>query len=224
MSRGKKPKVAPVLATRWRLLRTAVPVVIVLAGAAAILYGLQRLDVFARRNIGDRERYQVRFADLDCDAPAGMNRHTFLAEVRYVANVPDTFNLMADPDHDRLTAAFGKHPWVEAVEGIDVQPPARVNVRLRFRKPLLAIPTEGGVVRLVDATGVLLPVAAAPVELPEVVNVLPAPGTPAGEAWADDTVKRAVELVKAYHPRRLEKTPAGWRLTQPDGKVLVVGS
>ena len=42
-------------------------------------------------------------------------------------------------------------------------------------------------------------------------------------AWADDTVRRAVELVRAYHPRRLEKTPAGWRLTGADGKTLTVG-
>ena len=35
-------------------------------------------------------------------------------------------------------------------------------------------------------------------------------------------VKRAVELVEAHHPKALEKTPQGWRLTMSDGKVLVV--
>jgi hypothetical protein len=45
---------------------------------------------------------------------------------------------------------------------------------------------------------------------------------PSGKPWADDTVKRAVELVEAHRPRKLEKTASSWRLTMSDGKTLVI--
>ena len=111
-----------------------------------------------------------------------------------------------------------KHPWVDGIEEIRVEPPAVVKVRLRFRSPILSVTTEGGTVRLVDASGVLLPVSPAPTSIPELVNRLPSPDTPAGQVWADETV-RTVELVSAYHPRRLEKSTTGWRFTQNDGKT-----
>jgi hypothetical protein len=49
-----------------------------------------------------------------------------------------------------------------------------------------------------------------------------APTTLSGLPWTDDTVKGAVKLVEAHHPRTLEKTPQGWRLTMTDGKTVMV--
>jgi hypothetical protein len=189
---------------------------------AGLLFGLGWLGDEARRRLGPRDRYAAWFADVECDAPPGLDRPTFLAEVRYAANCPESFQLL-DPDLPaRLAAAFAVHPWVESVTGVEVEPPARVRVRLRFRTPVLAVATDGGSVRLVDAAGVLLPATAPPAGLPELVNPVPPPETPAGRVWADDMVRRAAELTTAYKPARLERTPSGWRLTQPDGKVLVV--
>lgn len=215
MSKARKPT-----APRWR---PVVAVAVTLAAVAGLLYGLGRLGDEARRRVGARERYTVRFTDVECDTPPGLDRPKFLAEVRYAANFPETFNLNAADDTARLTAAFAAHPWVKSVEGVDVEPPVRVRVRLWFRVPVLAVKTHSGVVRLVDDAGVLLPVSAAPPGVPELVAAVPTPVVAAGQVWADDTVKRAVELVAAYHPRTLEKAPAGWRLTRRDGQVLVIG-
>jgi len=217
VSRARKPT-GPT-PRRWRPVLAAGATLAVVAG---LLYGLGRLGDEARRRVGPRERYEVRFADVECDAPPGLDRPTFLAEVRYAGKFPETFNLFAADAADRLSAAFAAHPWVKAVEGIDVEPPARVRVRLRFRVPVLAVKTGDGV-RLVDDAAVLLPVSAAPPGVPELRTVLPAPAVAAGQPWADETVRRAVELVAAYHSRTLERTPTGWRLTAPDGKVLVIG-
>jgi hypothetical protein len=197
-------------------------VLLTLGVVAGLLFGLARLGDEARRRLGPRDRYAARFADVECDAPPGLDRPTFLAEVRYAASFPESFQLLDPKLPDRLAAAFAAHPWVESMTGVDVEPPARVRVRLRFRSPVLAVTTDGGQVRLVDAAGVLLPATAPPAGLPELVNPVPPPETPAGRVWADDTVRRAAELVTAYKPVRLERTPSGWRLTQPDGRVLVV--
>ncbi len=56
------------------------------------------------------------------------------------------------------------------------------------------------------ASGVLLPQAADANGLPELVTPVLSPTTPSGKLWVDDTVKRAVELVEAHRPRKLEKT------------------
>jgi len=200
-----------------------VSIAIVLAGVATILFGLRYLDEFMRRVIGPRDRYEFRFADIQCNLPPATDRAIFLAEVRYVANMPETFHALTQEERERLTAAFGKHPWVDRVEAIDVEPPATVKVRLRFRVAVLAVTTQGGSVRLVDATGVLLPESPAPANIAVLGNRLPSPNTPAGHVWANETVRRAIELVAAYHALRLEKTANGWRLTLADGKALVVG-
>jgi hypothetical protein len=217
VSKARKPK-----KPARRPWRSLLAVGLTLAAVAGLLYGLGRLGDEARRRVGPRDRYLVQFADIESDAPPGLARPKFLAEVRYVGQLPETFNLNLAADTDRLSAAFAAHPWVKAVEGIDVEPPARVRVRLQFRVPVLAVKTQTGGVRLVDADAVLLPPAER-AGLPELLTVLPDPAVPAGQVWADTTVRRAVELVAAYQPRSLEKSPTGWRLTTPDGKVLVIG-
>lgn len=227
MTRKRKPAPAPPPPPRpgrWRGTRPALVVVLTLAAAAGLLVGLGWVGDEARRRLGPRDRYAVRFADIACDAPPGADRPAFLAEVRYVSGFPESFQAL-DPDAaSRLAAAFAGHPWVGAVDGVTVEPPATVRVRLRFRTPVLAVRTDDGEpARMVDAGGVLLPAAPAPAGLAELDNRVPPPGVASGKPWPDETVKRAAELAKSYAPRRIEKTPAGWRLTQPDGKMLLVG-
>jgi hypothetical protein len=188
-----------------------------------VLLGVQFLGDKALRGLGPRDRYRVRFADVQCDPPPNTDRATFLAEVRYAAGFPETFNALDDADRDKLATAFAAHPWVERVEDVSVEPPLTVRVKLTFRTPLMSVPVVGGGTRVVDRNGVLLPETNTPSGVAELVNRVPAPVLPAGQMWADDTVLRAVDLVKTYKPIRLEKTPTGWRLTQPDGKALHVG-
>ncbi|HJZ55180.1 MAG TPA: hypothetical protein VKE74_09490 [Gemmataceae bacterium] len=204
---------------RSRALRPLVAVGFTLGVVAALLFGLGWLGDEARKRLGPHDRYRVRFADIDCDAPPGIDRPTFLSEVRYIGDLPDTFQIL-DPDLGaKLTAAFAAHPWVESVDGVDVEPPGRVRVRLRFRTPVLLVRLAGGG-RLVDGNGVLLPLSDVPPGLAELASLVPPPQSPAGRPWDDATVRRAVELEKTYRPRQLEKTPTGWRLTGADGKVL----
>jgi len=222
VTRGKKPKPTAPGSPR-RLARRVLAALVALAAVGGLVWGVKWLGDAARRGIGPRDRYAVRFGDIECDPPPGSHRRVFLSEVRFVSKFPESFQSL-DPDlAPKLTAAFAAHPWVAAVDSVSVEPPAAVRVKLKFRVPALAVRLAGADdVRVVDDSGVLLPLAADPAGLPELITPVPAPATPSGQPWADDTVKRAVELVAAHHPRRLEKTTVGWKLTMPDGRTVTV--
>ena len=222
MTRDKKPK--PAGGARPRGWRRLVAFLLTLAVAGGLAWGVKWLGDSARRGLGPRDRYAVRFGDIECDTPPGLNRPAFLAEVRFVSKCPESFQSIDPELTPKLTAAFTAHPWVAAVESVSVEPPATVRVRLKFRVPALAVKIAGaeGLMRVVDNTGVLLPSSTDSSGLPELVTPVLAPTTPSGQPWADDTVRRAVELVEAHHPQRLEKTLKGWRLTTTDGKTVVV--
>ena len=72
----------------------------------------------------------------------------------------------------KLSPAFARHPWVESIEGVDVSPERTVRVRLTFRKPMLRVRVSGEPSeRLVDARGIVLPVAPAPPGVAELAGV-----------------------------------------------------
>lgn len=220
MSRGK-PRSATQRSplTSRRLTRRLLAGTLVLAVVAGALWGLSRLDDAARRAIGMRERYRVRFADIACEPPPGLDRATFLLEVRYLSDYPITFQALDPNLAGSLPAAFVRHPWVASCERVTVERDGSVRVDLTYRTPALAVRTPAGF-RVVDDRGILLPRDASAAGLPELVALVPVPAVSAGQPWPDDTVQRAVELAGTHHPRSLEPIAGGWRLTMPDGKVL----
>lgn len=217
MKRAKKaPPPAPHRA------RPVAAVLLTLGAAGALLFGLSWLGDEARRNIGPRDRYAVRVADIRCAPPPSTPRETFLAEVRYAADLPLTIQSL-DPDLTRkLTAAFAAHPWVAAVDAVTVEPPDLITVTLTFRKPALAVPQPTGA-RAVDAKGVLLPATASTAGLPRLLTPAPLPpDTPAGKPWPDEVVVSAAPVAASYKPATIERTEQGWELVQPGGMKLVV--
>ena len=215
----RKSKDAIPHARRWR---SVAAIAITLALAGGIILVLDYLGLEALRRIGPNERFRVAFADVHCGSPPGLDRHTFLTEVRYVSHFPESFNAVDEPDRERLAKAFAAHPWVESVEGIAVETGNVVTVKLKFRMPLLAVRVNAGAVRLVDSQGVLLPESEPSRGVAELMNIVSAPTTEAGKVWADATVMRAVDLVKTYRPASLELTAKDWRLVQADGKTMRV--
>ena len=217
----KRARKATPAASRSRA-RPIVAALLTLAVVAAVVFGLSRLGEEARRNIGPRDRYAVKFADIRCDPPPGTTRETFLTEVRYASNVSPTLQTL-DPDlAAKLSGAFGAHPWVAGVEGVTVEPPDVVTVKLIYRVPVLAV-SVGDSKRAVDAKGSLLPVSAPTADLPELLNVPPLlPDATAGKPWPDEVVVRAVPVAAEYKPKTIERTAQGWQLVMPDGKKLAV--
>src|SRR2546421_12112283 len=118
-------------------------VLLPLLGAAGGLFGLIRLGSAAEEYLAARPRYRVAFADVDCEPPPGLTRAEFLSEVQYLAGWPDHFSRLDDRLPPRLAGAFVRHPWVEAVDKVEVAVGSKVRVRLRHRKPVLAVPLGG---------------------------------------------------------------------------------
>jgi hypothetical protein len=203
--------------------RSLVVVLLTLGAAAAVVFGLVRLGDEARRNIGPRERYAVRFTDIRCEPPPNTTRDTFLTEVRYAANAPLTVQAL-DPDLTaQLTAAFSAHPWVASVDGVTVDPPDVVSVMITYRVPVLAVPV-GDSKRAVDAKGILLPASAPTAGLPELLSAPPLPpDAAAGKPWPGDIVVGAAPVALEYKPKTIERSEQGWVVVMSDGKKLVVG-
>jgi hypothetical protein len=219
MPRRNKPPTPPARRP-WRAVAAVAVTLVVVAG---IVFALGYFGDEALRRVGARDRYRTTFADIVCDTPPGLDRPTFLTEVRYVGALPDSFNALDPADRERVVAGFAKHPWVESVDGATVKPGGEVRIGLRFRSPVLAVTTTDRAPRLLDRHGVLLPVAPTPPGAAELVGAIPPPTVAAGDVWPHADVRSAVELTTAYGAKRLEKTLAGWKLTLPDGKHIVVG-
>jgi hypothetical protein len=167
---------------------------------AIVLAGLVAMGRWGRDQLRDDPRYAVALDEIDVPAPPGMTRGDFLAELRFLTRKDERFSALDPELPERLSALFGKHPWVAAVEGATVTPPKQVHVKLRFRKPTLAVPTDKEW-RVVDETGVLLP-ASAPVEgLPKFVGSPKTHGQ-AGMPWGDPEVERQARVFESPGAKR----------------------
>src|SRR5262249_32635342 len=131
-------------ATVWGWLgRWALPLGALGTGLALVFAGVVALGRYTRDHVRDWDRYQTPFADVRCAAPPAQSAADFLAEVQYLSNLPDRLNVLDDRLGPRLAAAFARHPWVEEVERVEIAVPRRVQVRLVFRVPVLAVTWEG---------------------------------------------------------------------------------
>jgi hypothetical protein len=211
-----------------------------LAGAVALLLGgLMWLGQYARDQIWDRERFQVAFADIDCQPPPGVDRGDFLDEVLYHARCPERFSILEDGLADKLKQYFTRHPWVAQVDKVELRPPHAVRVLVTYRQAVLAIivpPEYAGTnftgdkklpVRGVDHDGVLLPKKAPIVAGLAVLDKAPPPSGPVGQRWGNALVEAAAQtaVLLAPHQKKLELTrmaltPEGLVLSKPCVKVL----
>jgi len=190
-----------------------------------VVYLVVRAGESAGQRVAPRDRYTVAFTDIEVVPPPGLDRVTFLSEARHLADAPATVQSVDADLAATLAAAFSKHPWVGEVSGVGVRPDGTVTVALKYRVPVLAVNVgRGDDPRTVDRSATLLPLLPPPpADLPRLVTERPAPTVPAGQVWPDDVVRRAADLALTYKSREIQKTAKGWKLTQPDGRTLVVG-
>jgi hypothetical protein len=174
-----------------RTSQALLPVVV----AGLLLAGLIALGNLSRNQLRQDARYNISFIDIDCPSPPGLERVDFLAEVQYLARLPDRLPALDNETPQRLANAFARHPWVEKVEGVRVVPPDRARVQLLFRTPALAVPQPDGV-RVVDVNGILLPPGAPSEGLPVLEGAVAPPAGIAGEPWGDAAVARAAAATR----------------------------
>jgi len=219
------PETTPAASTVRPLIRIALRALAAVGAIVLVLVAVVRLGGMAARQLTDEQRYAVPFTTIECDVPPGIDRLTFLTEVRFLGQANETISAVDPALPERLSALFAKHPWTSEVTGTTVTPEGVVRVSLTFRIAVLAVTIAGkDDVRAVDRFGVLLPVTAPTADLTKFLNPRPIPGVPPGQPWPDDQVLRAADLTQTYRPRTIEKVDKGWRLVQADGKPpLIVG-
>jgi len=207
------------------LAKTAAKALLALGLAFGLLVGLTHLGDRAGSGVVPHPRYTVAFADIETPAPPGRDRKTFLTEVRFLGELPETLQSVDPQLSEHLKAAFRKHPWVLDVGEVAVAPPGIIRVDAKFRVPALAVKIgTDPQPRALDRTAVLLPADASIAKLPLLVNRLVPVGIPAGQKWPDPDVQRAVELVLLYPCEKIERILEGWQITQPGGKVLRIAA
>lgn len=202
---------------RW-LLKALVP----LLAVGLFLAGLLLLGQLTHNWLAQQDRASFALADIDCSAPPGQPASDFLSEVQYLAGLPERVNLLDEHLPERLHEAFGRHPWVEKVERVEVTAQG-VRVKLVYRVAVLAVILAGAAseveaamipirsgnrgqqnglapARAVDGQGVLLPVAAVSDKLPVLTGPTKPPQTPPGTPWTDPTVQAAARTAVLLRP------------------------
>jgi hypothetical protein len=231
----KKPSTDPGFRLNhpWRrpLLRWLLQGLAAIAALSLILAGFIWLGDLAREHIRPLDRYQFLFLDIDCKPPPGLERQQFLEQVQYYGRLPERFSVLDEGLAAQLTAAFALHPWVAHVQHVNLIAPRTVQVELAYRHPVLAIAVgddrgSTGLVRAVDADGVLLPKAAAFAGNLPVLAQVAGPTGPEGRLWGDPIVSTAAQaaVLLQPHQQRLElmkmkATPNGLELWSKNLKV-----
>jgi hypothetical protein len=184
-------------------------------GAAIVLGGLIYGGRLMRDSLRSAGRYQFAFNQVECPAPAGMSREQFLSEVRYYGEFPESASLLDDNLRERLTETFSRHAWVERVDGIDIHPDHRIQVRLTFREPVLAVTygERGLDVRAVDRLGIVLPRTNEVLLLPALRGQVEPPQNGIGRPWGNPRVESAAKIAEAIKPHqgRLRITEFRWK-------------
>jgi hypothetical protein len=214
--------------------RPVVQAVVALLACGVLLGGVIGGGRLMRERLRDSPKHQFPFKDIDCPAPPGLDRATFLGEVQYLSELPDQIPLLDDTLPKTLAAAFERHAWVERAEVV-IGPGRVVQVRPTFRTPVLEVsyaPVKGGALttREVDANGVLLPRGADVAGLPRLRPAVSPPAGSAGQPWGDALVEHAAAIAGVLHPyqpqlklTQLDMVSGEFRLATDRGAVVVWG-
>jgi hypothetical protein len=197
----KKADQAKHSALRSLLMPYLFPVLLPLLGLGLFLFGVFLVGRLTRAQIRDQDRYAVAFASIHCYPPPPQERTEFLAEVQYLAGMPDRLRLLDDDLTARLAEAFARHPWVEQVQRVTIVPPRQLDVQLVYRTPALAV-IVAGQRRAVDSQGVVLPALAGSEGLPVYSGPSTPPLGPAGQPWGDRAIEAAARTAGYLLPHQ----------------------
>ncbi len=222
MPRRKSLDVPPPPPKPRRLRRFVLQFTVTILAAALVFAFVAVISPATRDFLLGRDRYQIAFADVECNPPPPLSRAEFLDEVQYYSRSADRFSLLEPSLDTKLSMAFCQHPWVH---GASVEVHAGgVRVTVEYRRPAIAVKCRDGQVRVVDREGVLLPkIVPVPPTLLTLVDA-PAPEGDAGKPWGDPIVELAAKSREWVGPdlkvTRMQWTPTGLVLWGDDFKVL----
>ena len=178
-----------------------------LAMAAAILaaFGIAWAVTWSkvRTRVLSSEEYWLKLQNVEIAPPPEWIHTDIRGEAFRDASLDRPLSITDDDLTDRIANAFKLHPWIAEVRQVRKYHPARVKVDLVYRRPVLMVKVQDGLLP-VDVSGVLLPSADfSPLEAgryPRLVGIETAPVGPPGERWGDVRVVGAAEIAAAFGP------------------------
>lgn len=142
--------------------------------------------------------YQVPATELHITAaPAWLSPQADIrADVIRDASLDGAMSVLNDRLAVDIARDFALNPWIEEVVGVKKSFPARLDVEVRYRRPVCVVERPGESY-VIDAHGVLLPredvVAEEIAALPKLSGV-DAPTSLAGAVWSDSRVVEAAAI------------------------------
>ncbi|MCH8828321.1 MAG: hypothetical protein IID45_01955, partial [Planctomycetes bacterium] len=150
-----------------------------------------------------REEYRLESSRIEINAPPRYVPVDFVDQVIRAAKLPKNLSLLDDDLTERIGRAFASHPWVAEVVLVKKSFPARVEVELKYRKPVAMVEVADGVYPI-TADSILLPSAdfsLADTRLyPLIRGVRTLPEGPEGTYWNDMAVLAAAQMAKVLAP------------------------
>jgi len=167
-------------------------------GLSAIVFGPQ---LYRRLpDPGAREGYQLDTTNIDITPPPRDVPPDIVHQVIQQAELPASVSLLDDDLTRRIADAFAAHPWVAEVVSVRKSFPPRIQVQLKYRKPVAMVRVDDGIYP-VDGESVLLPPQdfsmADTRRYPLIRGVQTLPQGPAGSPWGDVCVQGAARLAAA---------------------------
>ena len=182
--------------------------IFVLAFMAGV-YGLWRN---VQSNFVDQEEYRISAKQIEVSPRPEWVKTDVVADALSGLSLEGSLNLLDAQLSKRLYDAFAVHPWVEKVQRVTKQYPARVQVDLVYRRPVCMVEVVGspraangqvlpGELLPVDEQGVLLPAGDFPLNVrlqyPRLAAIASSPHGPAGTPWGDPRVHGGAEVAQA---------------------------
>lgn len=193
MASTAKPASPPAPRQRWPWLIVGV---LFLGLLVPVYYAIQQFSPAA-------ERFQIDFDHIEITPTPAYVPSTLLHEVQIQAGLPRTLDLRAPELPAQLAVAFRKHPWIESVGQVTLQPRRRLAVRLVYRRPVAMVALTDKSY-LVDRQSVLLPTVLAEQPPAKHLTIIgaPEPRGPIGQPWGSAAVEAAARLANVLEPER----------------------
>jgi hypothetical protein len=200
MASSKNASQAPPATNRLRILWRP-KLWAALAFVAAVGYGCHVAWQHNAAVIAQHPQYQITAEQVRITPPPPWVRADVRAEVFRDAGLAGSLSVLNDREllYRRVREAFGFHPWVAEVRGIESELPASLIVELEYRRPIAAVESAD------DSDVAILPIDAGGVRLPEadfsdferryLPRITGVAGRPqVGQRWSDARVINAAEL------------------------------
>jgi len=161
--------------------------------------------VILRNHVASLDCYQVEKSTLVPKYLPNWAGEGVSAELSELPDLPERFSIMSPGVCDRVARAFENNPWVDEVISVRKIYPNRINVRLRFRRPVAGV-LFGRRYYLVDGEGRRL--SPGLTQWPDGTDSLPIVVNSArelpekGEIWSDEDVQAAAAVARTLLANR----------------------